>query len=84
MAVDQIGEDGRVGRGVVEGADIYGITAVQAVEIARRMAAKDFDRAGALAPAQAVDAADFLGFLGEHGVSHRVGAPAARPAGARA
>lgn len=76
------GEDGRVGRGTVEGSDVYGITAVMAVEIARRMAAPGFDRAGALAPAQAVDPADFLGFLGEHGASFRVEAPA--PAGERA
>lgn len=77
------GEDGRVGRGVVEGNDIYGITAVQAVEMARLMAVKTYDRAGALAPAQAVDAADFLGFLGEHGVSYRVESGARKGARAR-
>jgi short subunit dehydrogenase-like uncharacterized protein len=70
------GEDGRTGRTVVEGNDVYGLTAVIAVEIARRMSADGFDGAGALAPAQAVDAADFLGFLGEHGISHRVDGPA--------
>jgi short subunit dehydrogenase-like uncharacterized protein len=76
------GEDGRTGRVVVEGNDVYGITAVMAVEIARRMGADGFDRSGALAPAQAVDPEDFLSFLSEHGISYRVDA-AAKP-GARA
>ena len=66
------GEDGRTGRVVVEGSDVYGLTAVIAVEVARRMSAEAFDRSGALAPAQAVDAEDFLSFLGEHGLSYRV------------
>jgi short subunit dehydrogenase-like uncharacterized protein len=66
------GARGDVGRGVVEGNDVYGITAVMAVEIARRMALPSFDRSGVLAPAQAVDPEDFLGFLGEHGISYRV------------
>lgn len=66
------GADGSVGRAVVEGSDVYGITAVMAVEIARRMAADGFDGRGALAPAQVVDPEEFLGFLGEHGVHHHV------------
>jgi short subunit dehydrogenase-like uncharacterized protein len=77
------GEDGSTGRVVVEGSDVYGLTAVIAVEVARRLSA-DGDRAGALAPAQAVDPADFLGFLGEHGVSHRVEGAAKKGARARA
>jgi short subunit dehydrogenase-like uncharacterized protein len=77
------GEDGATGRAVVEGSDVYGLTATIAVEIARRMAAEDFDGAGALAPAQAVDPEDFLGFLGEHGVSHRVEGTARRSRRAR-
>lgn len=61
--------DGRSGsaRGVVEGNDTYGTTAVVAVELARRLAA--FGAAsGVLAPAQAVDAAGFLDALAPHGV----------------
>jgi short subunit dehydrogenase-like uncharacterized protein len=78
------GEDGTTGRAIVEGTDVYGLTAVIAVEVARRMSADGYDRAGALAPAQAVDAEDFLGFLGEHGISHRVEGPARAGARARA
>jgi short subunit dehydrogenase-like uncharacterized protein len=78
------GTDGRVGRCTVVGNDVYGITAVMSVEIARRMQADGFSGAGALAPAQAVDAEDFLGFLGEHGVSYRVESPARKGTRARA
>lgn len=78
------GTDGRVGRCTVTGSDVYGITAVMAVEVARRMQADGYDRAGALAPAQAVDPEDFLGFLGEHGISYRVESPAAKESRARA
>lgn len=77
------GADGASRRAVVTGGDAYGITAVIAVEFARRMAADDFSGAGALAPAQVVDAEEFLGFLGEHGVSHRVERPASREPTAR-
>ena len=80
------GEDGSLGRAVVEGTDVYGITAVMAVEFARRMAHDDFAAGGALTPAQVVDPDEFLGFLGEHGVSFRVepGRAAGRGAAARA
>jgi short subunit dehydrogenase-like uncharacterized protein len=78
------GEDGTVGRAVVEGSDVYGITAVIAVELARLMSADGYDRAGALAPAQAVAPEAFLGFLGEHGVSYRVESPARAGETARA
>ena len=72
------GTDGGVGRVVVGGSDVYGITAVIVVELARRVTAQGFGATGVLAPAQAVDPEDFLRFLGEHGVSYEVeGTPAA-------
>jgi short subunit dehydrogenase-like uncharacterized protein len=54
-------------RGVVEGVDTYGTTAAIAVEAARRLAV-DGARPGVLAPAQAFDAPDFLGFLDRVGL----------------
>jgi short subunit dehydrogenase-like uncharacterized protein len=61
--------DGDLGRarGVVEGSDTYGTTAVVVVEAARRLLG-DGAKGGVLAPAQAFDAADFLDFLGPYGV----------------
>ena len=59
-------------RGVVRGADVYGITAVTTVEGALRMAAPGYARTGALAPAQAYDPADFLDSLRPHGVTYEV------------
>lgn len=64
------GEDGTVGRAVVKGSDVYGITAVMAVEIARRMTEGGFAQSGALAPAQFLDPEKFLDFLGDHGISY--------------
>jgi short subunit dehydrogenase-like uncharacterized protein len=78
------GEDGGTGRAVLQGSDVYGLTAVTAVELARIMCLDRFDRSGALAPAQAVDPEDFLGFLGEHGVSFRREGPAREGERARA
>jgi short subunit dehydrogenase-like uncharacterized protein len=78
------GEDGTTGRGVVEGSDVYGITAVMAVEVARTMAADGFGASGALAPAQVVDPEGFLGFLSEHGISHRLEGAAQQGSAARA
>jgi short subunit dehydrogenase-like uncharacterized protein len=78
------GEDGSTGRAVLQGSDVYGLTAVTAVELARLMCLDGFDRTGARAPAQAVDAEDFLGFLGEHGVSFRREGPAREGERARA
>ncbi|GAA1604603.1 MULTISPECIES: saccharopine dehydrogenase NADP-binding domain-containing protein [Kribbella] len=56
-----------VSRGVVEGVDTYGTTAVIAVEAARRLGAGGAPR-GVLAPANAFSAADFLNFLGSAGL----------------
>lgn len=62
------GEDGRTRRAVVQGGDVYGLTAVTAVHGAALTSAPGYDRAGVLAPAQAFDAAAFLAALAEHGV----------------
>jgi hypothetical protein len=57
----------------VHGTDVYGITAVMAVEIARRMTESGFAQAGALAPAEVVDPKRFLDFLADHGISYSTG-----------
>jgi short subunit dehydrogenase-like uncharacterized protein len=63
------GEDGRTGRGLVSGGDVYGLTAVTAVHSAVMMADSGYDRAGALSPASAFEPLEFLNYLGDHGVS---------------
>jgi short subunit dehydrogenase-like uncharacterized protein len=68
IVADAAGSDGRSARGVVSGSDTYGATALIAVEGARRLAA-DGAKPGVLAPAQAYDPADFLGFLAKHGTN---------------
>jgi short subunit dehydrogenase-like uncharacterized protein len=69
-----LGEDGSTGRGMVRGADMYGLTAVTAVEGATRLIADDGAGAGVLSPASAFDPAAFLDALSEHGVSYQVDA----------
>lgn len=66
--IDAVSRDGQSARGVVRGHDTYGITAVIAVEAARRLAA-DGAKPGVLAPAQAYDPTSFLAFLAPHGIS---------------
>jgi short subunit dehydrogenase-like uncharacterized protein len=68
---EAVAADGRVGRAVVRGSDIYGSTAIIAVEGARRLA-EGANRSGVLSPAQAYDIEDFLGFLAPYGVSYEV------------
>jgi short subunit dehydrogenase-like uncharacterized protein len=63
------GEDGRTGRGLVSGSDVYGLTAVTAVHSAQLLADEAFDGAGALSPASAFDPVSFLEYLGDHGVT---------------
>lgn len=76
------GESGTVGRATVSGRDMYGITAVIAVRCAELLSDPGFDRAGALAPAQAFDAEGFLRFLEPHGVTFSVdGAHGTRTSG---
>jgi short subunit dehydrogenase-like uncharacterized protein len=65
--IDAVALDGRRARGVVEGPDTYGTTAVIAVESARRLIA-DPAKPGVLAPAQAYDPTAFLDSLLPHGV----------------
>jgi short subunit dehydrogenase-like uncharacterized protein len=78
------GEDGTLGRAVVDGPDLYGITAVIAVRAAELLTAEGFDGAGALAPAQAFDPEDFLRFLEPHGVTFSVEEPVRERAAAKA
>ncbi|MEO3806023.1 saccharopine dehydrogenase NADP-binding domain-containing protein [Nonomuraea sp. B1E8] len=65
--IDATSADGRRARGIVQGPDTYGTTAVIAVESARRSIA-DPAKPGVLAPAQAFHPAAFLDFLIPHGV----------------
>ncbi|MGP4105106.1 saccharopine dehydrogenase family protein [Nonomuraea sp. KM90] len=65
--VDATGTDGRRARGIVQGPDTYGTTAVIAVEGARRLIA-DPAKPGVLAPAQAYHPTAFLDFLIPHGI----------------
>jgi short subunit dehydrogenase-like uncharacterized protein len=55
----------RVRRGAVRGADVYGLTAASLAHGAMLCAAPGYDRAGALAPAQAFDPASFLTALSD-------------------
>jgi short subunit dehydrogenase-like uncharacterized protein len=63
------GADGRTGRGLVRGTDVYALTAGIAVHGATLMASPDYDRAGALGPASAFEPVEFLDHLAEYGVS---------------
>ncbi|MEU6430474.1 saccharopine dehydrogenase NADP-binding domain-containing protein [Microbispora sp. NPDC046973] len=65
--IDAVALDGRRARGVVEGPDTYGTTAVIAVESVRRLVAGSA-KPGVLAPAQAYDPAAFLRSLLPHNV----------------
>ena len=67
LVVEAVGLDQRPASGAVSGPDTYGLTAVIAVEAARRLA-EDGAPAGVLAPAQAFDPASFLDALAPHGV----------------
>ncbi len=59
-------------RGVIRGRDPYGLTAVTTSQAALLAAAPGFDRAGALAPAQAFDPGGFLAALADVGVELEV------------
>jgi short subunit dehydrogenase-like uncharacterized protein len=71
MLAEATGTDGRRARGWVTGFDAYGMTAVIAVEGARRLVV-DGAPAGTLTPAQAFDPASFLDHLTAHGVTWHV------------
>jgi len=66
--LDAVDPEGKPTRGVIQGTDTYGTTAVVAVEAARRLAAGE-SKPGVLAPAQAFDATGFLEALSHHGLS---------------
>jgi short subunit dehydrogenase-like uncharacterized protein len=68
-------------RGVTTGTDVYGLTAVTTSHAALLTASPDFDRSGALAPAQAFDPAAFFAALEEFGVELDV-EPVPEPAAA--
>ena len=59
-------------RGVIRGEDVYGLTARSIVAGALRCAAPDFAKAGALAPSEAFDPAEFLPELSDFGVEHEI------------
>jgi short subunit dehydrogenase-like uncharacterized protein len=61
--------DGRTASCAVHGRDLYGLTAVIAAGLAERLADADGLPAGGLAPAEAVEPAEFLAALAPHGVS---------------
>lgn len=61
-----------VRRGTVRGGDVYGLTAAAVAHGATLCADPAYDRAGALAPAQAFDPAAFLAALAESSVSTEV------------
>jgi len=59
-------------RGMIEGRDVYGLTAVTMSEGALRLAATGAELAGALAPSQAFDPVDFLESIAGAGVSYEI------------
>jgi short subunit dehydrogenase-like uncharacterized protein len=59
-------------RGTVRGSDVYGLTATSVANGVLLCADPSYDRAGALAPAQAFDPGPFLDGLAEVGVSYEV------------
>ncbi|MEV6409577.1 MULTISPECIES: saccharopine dehydrogenase NADP-binding domain-containing protein [Streptomyces] len=71
IVAEALGEDGRKARGELRGTDIYGITAVIAVEGVRRLVA-DGAPGGVLTPAQGYDCVGFLDFLAPHGITWNV------------
>jgi short subunit dehydrogenase-like uncharacterized protein len=73
----------RARRGTATGADPYRLTAVTTVHGALLTADPSFDRAGALAPAQAFDPAAFLEALADFGIESEI-EPLPEPAAATA
>ncbi|HLM25375.1 MAG TPA: saccharopine dehydrogenase NADP-binding domain-containing protein [Thermoleophilaceae bacterium] len=61
--------EGRAGRGVVRGTDVYGLTAVLLTHAAEQMASPGYDRVGPLGPAAAFDPEALLNHCGGHGLS---------------
>ncbi|WP_067831893.1 saccharopine dehydrogenase family protein [Actinomadura kijaniata] len=74
LVIDARAVDGTECRAVLEARDMYGTTAVIAVEATRRLAAGPAF-AGALAPAEVFDPADFLDHLRPHGLTWTIEPP---------
>jgi len=66
------GVDSTISRGSLTGTDVYGITAVIAVEGAARMADPGYHRAGALASSVAYDPDAWVEFLKPHGMRYEL------------
>ncbi|MFE3189113.1 saccharopine dehydrogenase NADP-binding domain-containing protein [Nocardia sp. NPDC059240] len=71
LVADVFGVDGGVVRGLVSGVDSYRDSALMAVEAAVRLA-DGTAKPGALAPAEAFDAEDFLNSLAPHGITWQI------------
>ena len=84
VVADARGEDGRTRRVTAVGPDMYGITAVMAVHGAELLTDEDYDRSGALAPAQAFDAEAVLRHLEPHGVRFEIAGAARERAATQA
>jgi short subunit dehydrogenase-like uncharacterized protein len=59
-------------RGVLEGSDIYGITANTTAHGAQLMATAGYPKSGGLAPAEAYDAKAFLDVMAGHGITYAI------------
>ncbi|MGX1811257.1 saccharopine dehydrogenase NADP-binding domain-containing protein [Nocardia sp. NPDC055321] len=68
LIVDAYGADGAGVRGLVDGVDSYRDSAIMAVEVAVRLAEGGI-APGALAPAEAFEAEEFLNSLAPHGIT---------------
>lgn len=77
IAVTATGRDGEVARGVVQGTDVYGLTARMLADGALAMADPSFTGVGALTPAQAFDPGPLLDGLADFGVTYTVEEPVA-------
>jgi short subunit dehydrogenase-like uncharacterized protein len=81
VVVAEAAAGGDVARGVVEGHDLYGVTAAACAEAVQRLSVTGVDRpAGTLAPAEAFDPAGFLDALSAY-LSWRVEGPTGPQAG---
>jgi short subunit dehydrogenase-like uncharacterized protein len=63
---------GKARRGLIEGRDVYGLTAASTVEAALQLASDGGRVSGALAPSQAFDPAGFLAAMEPHGLRYEV------------
>lgn len=63
------GEDGSLSRAIARGSDVYGLTAVTLVQAAELLGRPGHERAGAIGPAAAFDAVQFLNHLTDHSLS---------------